>query len=419
MMLHRRISPRIVLKRLISVYAVLILIAASFVGGLFFGRAEKSILGRVPENEARVVNKDVKPAATLPAELDFNLFWQVWDKLKSDYVVQPVPESKLFYGAIQGMVASLDDPYSAFFEPTLAEEFSRELAGKFEGIGAEVGIKNGSLIIVAPLPDTPAERGGLLSGDKVLAINGENTLGMPLDIAVSKIRGPRGTVVTLKIMRGSFKEPKDFAITRDEIVVSSVRFKMMGNIAEITITQFNEETVKKFNRAVKDALANDAEGIILDLRNNPGGYLDAAVQVAGDWASNEVIVTERLSDDRETPYRSDGKARLATKPTVVLVNQGSASGSEIVAGALQDHGKATVIGKKTFGKGSVQSYEQFSDGSALKLTVAEWLTPKRRSINRQGVEPDIELDLTDEDYEADRDPQMDKAFEILKEKIGK
>jgi carboxyl-terminal processing protease len=393
-------------------YVVIVLILASFFGGMVLGGWQ----GRL-ETEKKFVGGNVGNVEKLPdhlsKDINFDLFWQVWDLVKQNYVHQPVADTKLFYGALAGIVSAVEDPYTVFFDPDMAKKFQQELEGAFEGIGAELGIKNKQLTIIAPLSGTPAERAGLKAGDAILAIDGKDTIDMALDYAVSLIRGVKGTEVNLTIWREDWEKPKDFKITRDRIEIASVKWEMKNNIAYVEINHFNEDTTKRFNQAIVEMLSKNPKGIILDLRNNPGGFLDGAVDIAGEWIEKDVIVIEQMDDGQKNEERSDGLARLQNLKTIVLVNEGSASASEIVAGALQDYGKATIVGKKTFGKGSVQNFESLPDGSAVKITVAEWLTPKGRLIDKEGVVPDLEVDLTEEDYNASRDPQMDKAIEIL------
>lgn len=386
---------------------------ATFVAGVFVGEVRTR---QVVEGEGTVRHLESSVPGGL-ADVDFQQFWDMWRTVKERYVRQPVEDKKLFYGAISGLVSSLDDPYSVYFDPDLAKSFSSELEGKFDGIGAEIGIKKDHLSIIAPLPGTPADKAGLEAGDYIVQIDAADTSDMPLDEAVSRIRGEKGTTVKLLIFRTGWKEPKEFAIVRDTILVQSVKraSAVVGkkNVSVITITHFNEDTEKAFAEAVRQSLQEGAEGIVLDLRNNPGGFLDTAVSVAGEWIHDDVVVSEQFSDGHKQDYKSDGNARLADLPTVVLVNGGSASASEIVAGALQDDGKALLVGEQTFGKGSVQDYQELDDGSALKLTIALWLTPKGRSIDKQGIAPDIKVERTEEDYQKDRDPQYDKALRLL------
>jgi carboxyl-terminal processing protease len=413
-MVNKREKHKFLLK-CIFIYLVVILLLGSFLGGLVLGsrqgkiQTEKEIFG------GRVLDRTKLPEY-LSRDVDFNLFWEVWDLAKKEYLRQPVSDTKLFYGALAGIIAALDDPYSVFLNPEVAEKFQQELKGTFEGIGAEIGIKNDQLTIIAPLPDTPAFRAGLKSGDKILAIDGKDTTGMALDYAVSLIRGPKGTEVILTIWREGWEKPKEIKIVRDKIELVSVKWEMKDKIAYIAINHFNEDTSRRFNAAVNEILMANPKGIILDLRNNPGGFLETAVDVAGEWIENNVVVIEKTREGEKKPRKSSGLARLQNLKTVVLINQGSASASEIVAGTLQDYKKATLVGKKTFGKGSVQNLELLRDGSAVKITVSEWLTPNERQIDKEGIQPDIEIDLTEEDYNAGRDPQLDKAIEILSEK---
>lgn len=384
---------------------------ASFLGGVFVSFKQK------PKREGVVLNKGAI-SEEFTEDVNFNQFWEVWNHIRTEYVKQPVSEVKLFYGAMRGLVGALEDPYSIFFEPVIAKKFNQELAGTFDGIGAEVGIKSEKVTIIAPLSESPAEKAGLRSVDMVLAIDGVDTTGMAIDTAISKIRGPKGTKVKLLLGRKGVKEPFLIEITRAPIVVKSIRTEFRDDgIAIIKITSFAEDTVRGFDKAVREVISRGSKGLILDLRGNPGGYLDAGVSVTGEWVKDDVILIERMADGTEKEYLSRGQARFADLPTIVLINEGSASASEILSGALQDYGRAKLVGKKTFGKGSVQDYRQFQDGSSLKLTIAEWLTPKGRSIDKAGIMPDIEVDLTEEDYNANLDPQLDKALEILKEQL--
>ncbi|MBI2459035.1 MAG: S41 family peptidase [Parcubacteria group bacterium] len=400
----------------------LIMLSAAFGSGMFLAQ-KNEFIKQASIKEAvyagKVYNKNVTaPANKLTNDVDFNLFWNVWDILKKEYVDRDkLDDKKMFYGALKGLVESTGDPYTVFMEPKVAKEFSDDLAGTFEGIGAEIGKKDNIITIVAPLAEMPAEKAGLKAGDKIYAINGQTTAGMAIDEAVNKIRGPKGTEVVLTIFRDGFDKTKDFKIIRQAIIVKSVRTKMSDDkIFIITITNFNDDTSELFKQAAQAAFEKNPRGIIIDLRNNPGGYLETAIDVASEWIDQGLVVTEQFNPEKKNEYLPRGRARLKDFPTVVLVNQGSASASEIVAGALKDNGRATIVGMKTFGKGSVQTLEQIKDGSSVKITVAKWLTPKGYNINEQGIAPDVEVDLTLEDYNKNKDPQMDKAVEILSKK---
>ncbi len=349
--------------------------------------------------------------------VDFDQFWEVWDKVKSKYVKQPVKDSDLFYGAIQGMVYGLGDPYSMFFPPKAADDFAKSLSGEFDGIGAEIGVKNNQLVIISPLPNTPAERAGLLPADKIVAIDNVPTAGMDVGTAVGHIRGPATSTVKLTILREGWNKAKDFDIHRAKIDTPSVMYSMKpGNIAYLRLMQFNDDTVPQFQNYMNQALRQNAKGFIIDLRSNPGGYLESAVTIASEWIDKGKIVSEKFSDGRENVHETRGEHRLTQMPTVVLVNGGSASASEILSGALQDTHHATLVGEKTFGKGSVQDYEVLPDGSALKVTVAEWYTPNEHNINKTGITPDV---IVKEDFDKEKvgeDAVINKAIEVLTQK---
>lgn len=408
------------IKKHVVIYFFVIFIILSFVLGYFVGenRQVQDVVVYSQE-EARKAYGQVDGKYVIPGFLtqdaDFNLFWDAWKTIQEKYVDRPVGETKLMYGAIAGMVASTGDPYSMFFDPEMAEEFANELEGSFNGIGAEIAIKNSQLTIVAPLPGTPADQAGLMPGDKVLAIDGYDTRGITVDYAVSMIRGEPGTDVKLTIMRDGLEEPKEFTVARNIIHIDSVTWEMKKSgdkeIAYIELVTFNDETETKLNEIITNILNQNPDGVILDLRNDPGGFLDIAVWVASEWINKDEIVVTESNDDQSYDYTSSGNARLRNYKTVVLVNKGSASASEIVAGALQNYDLATIIGEQSFGKGSVQTVEPLIDGSLIKLTIAKWLTPNGTEIEGQGITPDIEVELTKEDFDADLDPQLDKALE--------
>ncbi len=407
--------------------AVLIFLVVGLVIGMLVGRgwtraeSPRSLAGSSTSTGGFVIGIGQNPPPDLATQdVEFRLFWEAWQLLKDKYYKSPdVKDKQLFYGAMKGMADSVGDPYTTFFEPKGAEAFQQALSGKFSGIGAEIGLREGVITVVAPLPDTPAERAGIKAGDLIVKIDGTETTGFSVEQAVSKIRGDKGTKVTLTILRPSDKsktEPFDVTIVRDEIQVKSVRLKWVEGqekIAHLEITNFNTDTQDGLNKAIDDMLAKDVKGIVLDLRNNPGGFLDTAVYMAGEWVGGEIVVKERRQGQIVEQLAGTGHKRLAGIPTIVLVNEGSASASEIVSGALQDYKAATIVGKKTFGKGSVQDYTNLKDGSAIKITIAEWLTPLERTINNTGLEPDIVVERTAEDYEKSIDPQLDRAVGIL------
>jgi carboxyl-terminal processing protease len=418
-------------KKSVSLWIAVILLAigfgggvlagGNFAGGSFNGDAQSVIKGADAKTTSTPVSGQVTNTESLPTylkkDVSFDLYWDTWNVIKNKYYNKEVPDTKLFYGSLQGLVASLGDPYSIFMTPTDATQFQDDLKGNFEGIGAEIAVKNNQLIIVSPLDDSPAMKAGLKPKDWILKINGTSTEGMTSNQAVTLIRGQKGTEVILNIYRDGFSEPKDFKIIRDQITVKSLRweYKNDGRIVWIKVRQFNDDTMPLFDQAITEiATKNNVTGIILDLRSNPGGYLESAIEMAGEWDGDQVVVSEKNRDGLETFHRAFKAARLGKYKTVVLVNEGSASASEIVSGALKDWKKATLVGKKTFGKGSVQDLNDLKDGSQIKITVAKWFTPNGSTIDEQGIEPDVKVDLTEEDYNKDRDPQLDKALELLR-----
>lgn len=409
------------IKKFIPGFILVIFILTIFLGGFYLGKKRtENKLGKALHTILAYSEeaKDVSSDTNSDEVFDFNLYWEVWDSLKTDYVNKNQIKNKdLFYGSLKGMSAATEDPYTVFMDPENAKEFADDLAGTFEGIGAEVGMRNDIVTIVAPLEGMPAQKAGLRSGDKIYAVDDKSTLGLTVDETVKLIRGHKGTTVKLSILRGNDSKIQDFVITRDLIVVKSVKTEMrQDGIFVINVTNFNDDTLSLFNAAVNDVLLKNPRGIILDLRNNPGGYLDTAVAMASEWIEAGPIMAEQFSDNRRNEYPSNGNARLKDVPTVVLVNGGSASASEIVAGALRDYKKAVLVGEQTYGKGSVQSLRGLSDGSALKVTVAEWLTPAGDAIDEKGITPDYLVVLEQKDVDQNIDPQMDKAVELLKSK---
>jgi len=325
-----------------------------------------------------------------PEEVDFGIFWIAWQELERKYVDQDKLDiQSMVYGAIKGMVNSLGDPYSGFMDPNETQEFGEDISGSFEGIGAELGIKEGILTVIAPIEGMPAEKAGIKSGDKIFKINGELTSEITIDEAVKKIRGPEGTEVTLTIVRNGDSKTQDITIKRDTIELKSVIYeKKEDGIAYIRITKFSEDTSKEFNREITKVIADGSKGLILDLRNDPGGYLHIAVEVASKFIpKGQVVVWERGMDGKKDSYKAMGGDILSEMPLVVLINEGSASASEILAGALRDNRNVKLIGAQSFGKGSVQELKTLSDGSSMRITIAKWLTPNGDSIHDVGLKP--------------------------------
>lgn len=375
------------------------------------GGGENTVGTLIPANILENLPKGLKENSAF----NWGLLKNIWEYAAENYVEQPVDPKKLFEGAISGSIQALGDPYTLYLNPELTREFSNELSGEFFGIGAEIGMKKGLLTIVAPLEGSPAQKTGVRAGDKVLSIDGEETSLMSLDYAVSRIRGKEGTQVKLMLYREGDEAPREVVITRGKIIFQAVKSKMIGDIAYLELLQFGENSERDLKKAAQELMKQNPKGLVLDLRNNPGGFLDEAIGIASFWIPDaQVVVKEKYSDGKIDEYKSRGSAFLSDIPTIVLVNNGSASGSEIVAAALHAYGKATLVGKQTFGKGSVQELRNFSDGSSVKLTIAKWLTPKDEEINEIGIKPDVEIDRIQEDYDNDRDPQLDKALELLK-----
>ncbi len=394
--------------RLVQITAVLFLIGVSGSVGYALGI----------KNPETIIIKGVSGIEGGPvSSSDFGIFWDAWREIQSSYLLAgKVKTQTLVYGSAKGLVESLDDPYSAFLDPKDSKRFSEDLNGNFGGIGAEISIKNDQLIVVAPLKNSPAESAGLLPNDKILEINASSTIGISVNEAVNRIRGIKGTTVTLTIGRNGDEKPRKVPIVRDTISVPVLEWKMEeGSIARITFSTFSEDAASRMRRAITEAKAVGVRGIIIDMRNNPGGYLDAAVEIASYFVpAGTLIVLEEFRDGRKDEFKSRDTPLAQNIPIVVLLNGGSASASEILAGALRDVRGVKIVGEKSFGKGTVQQLTRLKDGSELKLTIAHWVTPKGLHIDKNGVVPDIEVKLTEKDREAKLDPQWAKAVEVLK-----
>ena len=399
----------------VGLYLALILFVIAFALGILAGHSLYAKSAGDPSGAASLKQLIIDRSEN-EGSIEFSQFWSVWDKIKAKYVKQGVNETDMFYGAVQGMVASLGDPYSVYMPPVEAEDFTKDLSGELEGVGAEIGVKNEQLMVISPLPASPAEKAGLKPGDKILAIDKEITLGMDVNTAVSKIRGKGGTQVVLTIVNEEITAPKEITITRAKIIVPSVLFSWKeDNIAYLRIMQFNDDTIPMLDRYIGQIENNkNTAGIILDLRNNPGGYLESAIQMASRWVDDGVVVSEKGRNGQSVEHYTEGEHSLSEIKTVVLVNAGSASASEIVAGALQDKEKADVVGEKTFGKGSVQDFEVLPDGSALKLTIAEWYTPDGRNINQEGITPDVVVEEDWDNEAVGEDSVLQKGIEMIK-----
>lgn len=397
------------LKTLPYIASSLVLLGIVFSLGFFTGKKSVSDIDKI----STLINKD----STSTTSVDFNSFWKAWNVLKNKSIYsKDVSDEDLVWGAISGLASSMNDPYTVFFNPKDNKYFNEEIKGSFSGIGAELGMKDGLLTIIAPLKDTPAWRAGILSGDKILKIDNTDTSLMTVDKAISLIRGEKGTNVVLTIFREGERETRDIKITRDDINYPIVETEKKDDVFVIKFYSFSENSVSLFKNALDEFLQSKDKKLIIDLRGNPGGYLEAAVDI-GSWFldSGKVIVSEDFGNGkRGNIYRSHGPKIIGDDvKVVVLVNGGSASASEILAGALQEHKVATLIGVKTFGKGSVQELVPITSDTSLKVTIAKWLTPNGVSISNDGLNPDIDIPMTLKDLDNKIDTQMNKALEVL------
>ena len=341
-----------------------------------------------------------------------SVFTQAFTLVKGQYIdAEKTKDKDLIYGAINGMLNTLD-PHSSFLPPDMYKEMQIETQGKFGGVGIQISMVKDQLTVITPIDDTPAFKAGIKPLDRIVKINGESTRDMSLSDAVKKMRGPKGTNVTITIMRDSFKEPKDFVLERDIIKIKSIKSKILDDIGYLRITQFQEDTSRELDNTLNDILKSNIKGLVLDLRNNPGGLLNMASDVCDRFLKEGklLVYTVDQSGKRDLEFISKKKPLCPNIPMAVLVNSGSASASEIVAGALQDWERAVVIGVKTFGKGSVQTVIPLSDGSALRLTTSRYYTPKGRSIQEKGIMPDIEVE------EAEPSPDKKEQRFFLREK---
>lgn len=352
--------------------------------------------------------------------VDMDEFWQVWNLMDEKFTTSgtsTVSNEDKINGAIKGLVSSYDDPYTVFLPPAISEQFAEDISGNFGGIGMEVGLRDGVVTVISPLPNTPAEKAGLSAGDLILKIDGKSTEDMTIDEAVKLIRGEKGTDVVLSIYREGEVEIKDFTVTRDTITIPTVDTEIEGKVFTIKIYSFNAVAELKTQEALREFTKSGATSLILDLRGNPGGYLDSAVSIASFFLpTGKIVVRESFGENEEERlYRSYGRTFYDFNPSnfVVLVDRGSASASEILAGALKEHGYATVIGTDTFGKGSVQELVELPSGASLKVTIARWLTPDGNSISEDGLKPNIYINRTPEDRTNDIDPQQSAALDFL------
>ena len=392
--------------------AALILIAGAFSGGVLLGWA-------IPNQAFSSTLPLLAPSQTTGQEdVDtlFQPFWQAWQIVHDQYVDQPVDNVKLMRGAISGMLASLGDQHTAYMDPEEYQQANTPLQGEYEGIGAWVDTSSTFLTIVSPMPDSPAEKAGLRPGDQIVAIDGEDMTGIDGSLVLRRILGPAGTTVKLTVQREGETQPFDVTLERAKIVLPSAAGKMLeDNIAYVQIFTFGDNTIPELESALKELMPQNPRGMILDLRDNGGGYLETAIDTLSEFfAPNRVVMYEQYGSGELKEYKTRGSDLAKDVPLVVLVNQGTASASEITAGAIQDLGRGKLVGETTYGKGSVQNWIPLAqDGGAVRVTIARWLTPNKRQIHGVGLTPDVEVTLTEEDVLAGHDLQLEKAIEML------
>jgi carboxyl-terminal processing protease len=406
-------------KILLFVILGLVLIVLVFSAGLWTG----SIFNRNAVDLRTAIQlplpstpSDQTASTAVPVDRNtlFAPFWEAWDTLHQQYVDQPLDDSLLLQGAIRGMLSSIGDPHTSYMDPIEFQQANAPLEGEYEGIGAYVDTTGEFLTIISPMPDSPAEKAGLKPADKVVKIDGEDMTGIDPNLVLRKILGPAGTEVAITIER---KDAEDFVvkIIRSKILIPSIESKMLdNNIAYINLSSFASDTGPKLREDLKTLLANNPKGLVLDMRNDGGGYLDTAVQVVSEFLKEGTVLIEQYGDKSEHKYPVKSGGLATDIPIVVLVNGGTASAAEITAGAIQDYKRGVLIGEKTYGKGSVQQWSTLAnEAGAIRVTIARWLTPNGRQINGIGLSPDIEVELTEDDFNNKKDPQLDRAIEYI------
>jgi carboxyl-terminal processing protease len=400
-------------KRKILPFSLIILSIAALVGSGFYwglqtGRQTPDVV--LAKGVANI--GDQTPA-------DFRTFWDAWQAIDDNYLrAEKVNGQTRVYGAIKGLVDSLGDPYTQFFTPDQGKKFEEDVQGNFGGIGAELGIRKDILTVIAPLKNSPAAAAGIKAGDLIFKVGATSTDGLSIDQAVHFIRGPENTKVTLNIFREGWDKAKDFTLTRKIIEVPTLDFEMKGPYAYVALHSFNNNASKEFYNAIKQAADKNAQGLILDLRDDPGGFLEVAVDLAGWFLKPGTIVVSE--EDKTGPIqtlKANGSAALVDFPTVVLINKGSASAAEILAGALRDQRKIKLVGETSFGKGTVQQLKTLRDGSEMKITIAHWVMPSGAILENGGIKPNYEVQISDDDIKNKKDPQLDRAIEVLKAEI--
>ena len=397
----------------------LLLLTGVFSAGMLVGNL-------IPATEQLPIIRDLIPVvptvepeqqSATPEEYQtlFVPFWEAWNIVHNQFVDQPLDDVALMRGAIRGMMDAVGDKQTFYMDPVVYETETSALSGEYEGIGAYVDTDGEYLTIISPIEGSPAEAAGLKPGDQIIAINGVDMTGTTPEQARQKVLGPAGTTVILTVTREGEADSLEFILTRARITIPSVTGEMLeNNIAYVDINQFGEKTTGELSAVLDELLAQNPSGIIIDLRNNPGGYLHTSVEVASEFIDSGVILYEQYGDGNRDTYNALGNGRATEFPIVVLVNEGSASASEILAGALQDYERAQLVGVQSYGKGSVQQWVPLSDEQgAARVTIARWLTPEERLIDGIGLTPDFIVEITEEDFANELDPQLDKAIEVL------
>jgi carboxyl-terminal processing protease len=406
------------LRALFTCFVLVLLLLSTFAGGVVAGRL-------VFENQPAAGLSPVFAPPTVPADTGtpqdletlFKPFWETWSIIHDQFVEQPLDDEALMRGAIRGMLGALDDQHTWYMDPEEYQEANRDLGGEYDGIGAWVDVTGEYLTIITPMPGSPAEQAGLRPGDQIVAIDGEDMTGIDSELARRRVLGPAGTTVNLTIRREGVPEPLEFSIVRARIIVASVEGEMLDDgIAYIRLLTFGDKTTQQLRDTLRELLAENPRGLILDLRNNGGGYLITAIEVASQFIAEGVIMYEQYGDGSRDVYNARSGGLATEIPLVVLINEGTASASEIVAGAIQDYGRGQLVGMTSFGKGSVQNWVALSDEQgAVRVTIAKWLTPDERTIHGIGLTPDLVVERTEEDFDAGLDPQLEAAIRLLLE----
>ncbi|NMC30594.1 MAG: S41 family peptidase [Pelolinea sp.] len=394
------------LKTILIVFLIVAGLSAAFYAGMWVGNGSET--GK--QQPTNYLSSSDPELATL-----FSPFFEAWNIIHEQYIDQPVDDVKLMQSAIGGMMEGLGDKHSSYMDPETYQQVNAPLMGSYTGIGAWVDTSGESLVIIAPMPGSPAEAAGILSGDTVIAIDGKDMTGVDPNVVLQSILGPADTKVTLTITREGVDQPLEITITRATIEIPVIEYEMLdNNIGYIYLSQFSVNAGEEVRKALNDLMAQNPQGLILDLRDNTGGFLDAAFDVTSAFIEVGPIMIEETGDGAKQTYSAYGNAIAPDIPLVVLVNGGSASASEITAGAIQDRGRGMLVGTTTYGKGSVQNWiELEGDNGAIRVTIARWLTPNGKQINDIGLTPDVVVDYTQADADAGIDPQREKAIEIL------